>query len=512
MSFPAGILLSGTFTYCGVGQPFSLQFGCFGNGCEDLFNFPNVSCTPALAVSFFGCTNSVTCPGPTNYTSQFLFNQSTASPFATLVTQAYNITNGCQEIELTNDGFANAPGGGGTQLTITNLPGCAATSASSSSTTTSSVLYGNSSTALSATPPIKTGQSGLTTTTTIINGVTTTICPGLLPSTTSSMMNISPTVRGGSGVITPLTSIPITNSATLTSYGSNSVSSFTNTASSVAGSSPLSTSLGQSATATPLTSIPVTNSAALASYGSNSVSSFTNTASSVTGSSPLSTSLGQSATASPLTSTFSSPSQPFVATSSATPRYESKFARIYILLLACFLLTPCILCLSDDSLPSVIQKPSAEGLATVVENQDGPEELPTSSQSSKSDLRARAISPIPSPYLSSFVQLLTTYVNATVEATEPGNGTLATDILTKVENNICNIFTTNQINLVPPPDIIAGCISVVVSTVLPYPPGGTVFAGPEELLVVFSAGILCNYLFAEFESGGDAVKFCNGVP
>lgn len=113
---------TGTFTHCGPGQPFALDFTCTGPSCSALTGFPNTTCTTG-GDSVLSCTNSVTCTGPTNYTSEFSFSQKDV-----IVSQKQKVTVDCGEFELSSDGTT-----GGTKFKVLDTKECA--SGSSNGTT-----------------------------------------------------------------------------------------------------------------------------------------------------------------------------------------------------------------------------------------------------------------------------------------------------------------------------------------------------------------------------------------
>jgi len=143
----------GTVTSCGPGQAFSLQFTCAGPSCVDLNGFPNTTCTTDNTT--LTCTNGVTCPGPTNYTSNFSFSQSNI-----IVSQTQTITlkDFCEEIDLTSDGTT-----GGTNATMVNTGPCGPGSSNSSTsitTTTNSSSVGSTGLPSSGILPSTASQNG----------------------------------------------------------------------------------------------------------------------------------------------------------------------------------------------------------------------------------------------------------------------------------------------------------------------------------------------------------------
>ena len=139
---------SGTFTHCGPGQYFALDFTCTGPSCSALTGFPNTTCTTTGSV--LSCTNGVTCTGPTNYTSEFGFTQKDV-----IVSQTHKVAVDCGEFEVSSDGTT-----GGTKSKVLDTKECASNSSegtsddhSSSFPSSSPTSYLNGTTAVTVTGP-----------------------------------------------------------------------------------------------------------------------------------------------------------------------------------------------------------------------------------------------------------------------------------------------------------------------------------------------------------------------
>src|SRR5271154_6830424 len=66
---------NGTYSDCGVGSPPSVIVTCGGPSCSALHTQNLLTCTSMDDTSTVHCNNSVTCPGPVNFVSNFTFVQ-----------------------------------------------------------------------------------------------------------------------------------------------------------------------------------------------------------------------------------------------------------------------------------------------------------------------------------------------------------------------------------------------------------------------------------------------------
>jgi hypothetical protein len=178
---------TGTFTSCGPGQFFSLQFDCTGPSCTSLDGFPRTTCT--TNGNTLSCTNGVECSGPTNYTSSFTFTQEDI-----VVSQRQEIVvSNCESFVLTSDGTT-----GGTSVDIIK-------DTCSNSSSKSSVPYSNhTTTAKSSSTDIKIVQTA-----TLISN--TTVCPGatgLAGGSTASGIYSSPGLYGNATSVSTQGSTP----------------------------------------------------------------------------------------------------------------------------------------------------------------------------------------------------------------------------------------------------------------------------------------------------------------
>ncbi|KAI9781269.1 MAG: hypothetical protein M1839_006061 [Geoglossum umbratile] len=210
----------GKLTSCGPGQAFSLQFTCTGPSCIDLKGIPTINCTDDGTT--LTCTNGVTCPGPTNYTSNFALTQKDTTISQT---QKIILPDLCQEIDLTSDGTAR-----GTNASMVKTGNCGPGNANSSVSSVSSgapstVTSGPSSTATMAgisgtyasTQQPSTGGSsaGFTGATSIVSGYPT--------AGGSSVGSTQGNLFTGSGSTSPVTS---STRATVSVPSSNVAGSF----------------------------------------------------------------------------------------------------------------------------------------------------------------------------------------------------------------------------------------------------------------------------------------------